>query len=630
MDNFSILTFAEAKQPDYKEKKGVGYYEYGHMNDYPEYLLELYKKSAKHQALIKGKVNYISGNGWRAGDVYGELFIKKANQVESLEDVTKKIVTDNELFGGFYLQVIWAMNGMISDIYHVDYSKVRTNKDNTQFWIKENWKDKYEEVKVYPAFNPNFPKGSQILFAKEYRAGISIYPLPSYFGGLNYIESDIEVSKHVLGNAQTGFTPSKLITLPNGEPNPEEKRIIERKFENKFTGSDGKKFLLSFVNDISRKPSIDDLGASDLTKEDFGHVDELIRTNIYVAHQITTPALFGISEPGKLGSRQEMRDGYEIFKNTYVNYKQRQVEAIINMIGSYRGVKEPMSIQAVDPIGIEFSSDIIAQNLTKDEIREMLGAQKLEPKTSSTSQDVIDSLNSLSPLVANKVLESMTPNEIRSIVGLVAQAEGADLPQQMSEDFIFEEFGESRENFTVLKRKERFNEYTDYELFASINQTKADILDLISKDKRITPEVIADTLKLDISVVDNSIEELIKDSSLNKGLEKGVTIHELTAPLSELTKIEPQTSSFLIRYTYEWKDIVPAGERNTAAHPSREFCKRLMTLDKVYSRSDIEQMSARLGYSVWDRKGGWWTMPDGEHSPSCRHTWVSNIVMRKK
>lgn len=630
MDNFSILTFAEAKQPDYKEKKGVGYYEYGHMNDYPEYLLELYKKSAKHQALIKGKVNYISGNGWRAGDAYGELFIKQANQVESLEDVTKKIVTDNELFGGFYLQVIWAMNGTISDIYHIDYSKVRTNKDNTQFWIKENWKDKYEEAKVYPAFNPNYPKGSQILFAKEYRAGMSIYPLPSYFGGLNYIESDIEVSKHVLGNAQTGFTPSKLITLPNGEPNPEEKRIIERKFENKFTGSDGKKFLLSFVNDISRKPSIDDLGASDLTKEDFGHVDELIRTNIYVSHQITTPALFGIAEAGKLGSRQEMRDGYEIFKNTYVNYKQRQIEGIINMIGSYKGVKEPMTIQSVDPIGIEFSSEIIAQNLTKDEIREMLGAQKLEPKTSSTSQDVIDSLNSLSPLVANKVLESMTPNEIRSIVGLVPQAEGADLPQQMSEQFIFEEFGEARDNFTVLKRKERFNEYTDYELFASINQTKADILDLISKDKRITPEVIADTLKLDLDVVNNSIEQLIKDGSLNKGLEKGVIIHELTAPLSELTKIEPQTASFLIRYTYEWKDIVPVSERNTAAHPSREFCKRLMALDKVYSRSDIETMSARLGYSVWDRKGGWWTMPDGEHSPSCRHTWISNIVMRKK
>jgi hypothetical protein len=584
MDNFSILTFAEARQPDYKEKKGIGYYEYGHMNDYPEYLLELYKKSAKHQALIKGKINYICGNGWKAGDVYGELFIRNANQVETLEEVTKKIVTDNELFGGFYLQVIWSMNGMISDIYHVDYSKVRTNKDNTEFWIKDNWKDRHEEVKVYPAFNPNFPKGSQILFVKEYRAGISIYPLPSYFGGLNYIESDIEVSKHVLGNAQTGFTPSKLITLPNGEPNPEEKRIIERKFENKFTGSDGKKFLLSFVNDSGRKPIIDDLGASDLTKEDFGHVDELIRTNIYVAHQITTPALFGIAEPGKLGSRQEMRDGYEIFKNTYINYKQRQIEAVINMIGSYRGVKEPMTLISVEPIGIEFGEQTIAAVAPKEWILEKLGIDMSQYQTQ---------------------------------------------PQQMSDEFIFEEFGEAASNFQVFKKKARFDEYTDYELFATINQTKADILDLISKDKRITPEVIADTLKIDIDVVNRNIEDLIKSGSLAQGTENGVLIHELTAPLKDLTKIEPETKSFMIRYSYEWKDIVPAGERNTAAHPSREFCKRLMSLDKFYSRSDIEQMSARLGYSVWDRKGKWWTMPDGTHSPSCRHEWKSLLVMRK-
>ena len=474
------------------------------------------------------------------------------------------------------------MNGMISDIYHVDYSKVRTNKDNTQFWIKENWKDKYEDVKIYPAFNPNFPKGSQILFVKEYRAGISIYPLPSYFGGLNYIESDIEVSKHVLGNAQTGFTPSKLITLPNGEPNPEEKRIIERKFENKFTGSDGKKFLLSFVNDSGRKPIIDDLGASDLTKEDFGHVDELIRTNIYVAHQITTPALFGIAEPGKLGTRQEMRDGYEIFKNTYINYKQRQIEAVINMIGSYRGVKEPMTLIAVEPIGIEFGEQTIAAVAPKEWILEKLGIDMSQYQ-----------------------------------------------PQQMSYEFIFEEFGEASENFQVFKKKARFDEYTDYELFATINQVKADILDLISKDKRITPEVIADTLKIDIDVVNRNIEDLIKSGSLAQGTENGVLIHELTAPLKDLTKIEPETKSFMIRYSYEWKDIVPAGERNTAAHPSREFCKRLMSLDKFYSRSDIEQMSARLGYSVWDRKGKWWTMPDGTHSPSCRHEWKSNLVMRK-
>jgi hypothetical protein len=54
-----------------------------------------------------------------------------------------------------------------------------------------------------------------------------------------------------------------------------------------------------------------------------------------------------------------------------------------------------------------------------------------------------------------------------------------------------------------------------------------------------------------------------------------------------------------------------------------------MSLDKLYSRSEIEQISARLGYSVFDRRGGWWTEPSGEHSPSCRHIWQSQIVVKK-
>jgi hypothetical protein len=40
---------------------------------------------------------------------------------------------------------------------------------------------------------------------------------------------------------------------------------------------------------------------------------------------------------------------------------------------------------------------------------------------------------------------------------------------------------------------------------------------------------------------------------------------------------------------------------------------------KIYSRSDIETMSARLGYSVWDRCGG----------DDCRHRWVSVVVTKK-
>ena len=54
-----------------------------------------------------------------------------------------------------------------------------------------------------------------------------------------------------------------------------------------------------------------------------------------------------------------------------------------------------------------------------------------------------------------------------------------------------------------------------------------------------------------------------------------------------------------------------------------------MQLDRLYSRAEIETISARLGYSVFDRRGGWWTKPNGQHSPSCRHIFYAQTVIKK-
>ena len=58
-ESIFILKFAEAKQPEYKEKKSVGYIEFGAENNYPDYLLSLYNKSAKHGAIVRNTVDAI-------------------------------------------------------------------------------------------------------------------------------------------------------------------------------------------------------------------------------------------------------------------------------------------------------------------------------------------------------------------------------------------------------------------------------------------------------------------------------------------------------------------------------------------------------------------------------------------
>jgi hypothetical protein len=554
------------------------------------------------------------------------------------------------------------MGEQIAELWHCDYTKIRTNKDNTQFWYKEDWKAtrNQEKAEIYNAFNPKNPVGVQILYIKEYRPGMNVYSLPGYFGALNYIESDVEVSKHVLGNAQTGFSASKLITLPNGEPSPDEKRAVSRQFDNMYTGADGKKYLLAFVNDATRKPIVDDLGASDLTKEDFGRVDELIQNNIFSGHQITSPDLFGIAVPGQLGNRQQMRDSYEIFNNTYIRYKQMQLEGVFNMLGQYAGVTEELMLQPTDPIGIDFSESIIKEVAPKEWILEKLGIDPTKYGMPIESEQPM----AASPLSVNEHIKGLKGREWQNMQRIirdfnkgkitreqassmlkggyalsdeeVATWLGAEDLEFSEQDFqVFFEFGEDRNNYEVLKSKTRFSDDADFEMFADVTQLQSNILDLIVKDKRITPEVIADTLKEDVGAVKRVIDLLIEKGFIKtsevkqgKGIDSNVIIErELTAPIGKIVEaIKPQTTQILIRYTYEWK----AGFNDSDLDTSRPFCKYLVTANKFYTRSDIEQMSARLGYSVWDRRGGWYTKPGtNTHSPSCRHEWRSNIVKRK-
>ena len=46
------------------------------------------------------------------------------------------------------------------------------------------------------------------------------------------------------------------------------------------------------------------------------------------------------------------------------------------------------------------------------------------------------------------------------------------------------------------------------------------------------------------------------------------------------------------------------------------LCVKLMELNRLYTRKDIEDISAQLGYSVWHRRGG----------EGCTHEWKTETV----
>jgi hypothetical protein len=655
--NTALMRFAEARQPEYRERKGSGYIEFGELNDYPDYLLDLFNKSAKHNAIVKGKVNYITGNGWKSDnpdDAAAQRFIDQPNAYESLAELTRKISLDIEIFGGAYLDIVWSVvGGSIASMSHIDYTKVRTSTDNTSFWYKsDGWRDRRGKIDTIPAFNPKQPEGRQILYIKEYRPGLDAYALPGYLGALNYIESDIEVSKHVLGNAQTGFNASKLITLPNGTPPVEEQRNLDRRFRDTFGGSDGKKFMISFVDNAGQKPIIEDLGASDLTKEDFGRVDTIIQQNIFAGHQITTPTLFGIQEPGQLGTRSQMRDAYEIFKNTYVNDKQQYLEGVFTRLLSYSGSSSELEIIPVEPIALELSEAAITSVAPREWILEKAGIDESKYITTPTptetgipaaqsSETVNDNLRSMSgrqwqqmtrivrEFSKGKITREQASMMLRSGYGLSDEEVNTMIgAEEQFDEYLslddtiaaFREYGEHRENFDIVQSSPL--------KFADI--TEADdvkILEILQRQPLTPPADIAKAIRRPLTDVEARIKKMVDMEVLATGRGGGL---RPTRPVSEIVD-EPSRTRFEIRYSYEWKSEVPTTQRNTEEHPSRPFCVKLMDLDRYWTRREIETLSQRLGYSVFDRGGGWWGQGAGKPaSPSCRHEWRSNVVIRKK
>jgi hypothetical protein len=659
-NNIITVKFAQAEQPRFEEKKGKGYIEFGINNNYPDYLIGLYNESPKHGAIIKSKTNYIFGQGWDGIE-------QKANtKGETWNQVTKKCILDDELFGGYYLQVIYNLLGEIKDVYHLEYHKVRINKEKNEFQVKNDWSDNKETPRIYPAFNIADPVASQILFVKQYNPKSDYYPLPNYYQGLNYIESDVQVSRHILGNAKDGFVATTLINLNGGEPAEEAKEAVERGIKKKFTGSEGDRVVIMFNKSKDNSAEILPLSSTMLTKEDFTNVNNLIQQEIFACHQVTSPSLFGIKTEGQLGGSTEIRDAYKIFANTYVNERQQAIEEVFNQLFDYVGIEGDYELIPVEPLSFEFSEGVMAANMTRDEIREKLGLASevvvnptLNPLTNPTEQPIAASNDSIKNLTGRQYQNVMrivrqftngkltkeqaalmlksgfafTDSDVNTFLGLDADpATFSSDDKEMELVEMFEKFSDDLSDYEVLSEKpaNTFNHFAENK---QLSQLEADILGYLNKDKRITSEVLSQVLKQDIKVIDATLKSLIDNKIIDvKEVKVGQdTIIERTRTSIKADVPKPSPLVLQIGYTYAWRSIVPSSERNTPAHPSRIFCVKMMELatTKLWSRARIEQMSVALGYSVFDRVGGFWNN-DGVIDTQCRHEWKALIIQKKK
>ena len=194
----------------------------------------------------------------------------------------------------------------------------------------------------------------------------------------------------------------------------------------------------------------------------------------------------------------------------------------------------------------------------------------------------------------------------------------------------FSQIGESKDGYDILEYKE-LRDHQYFKDVKELNELEANILSLIKKDGRTTPEAMAVVLKREVPVIEKALAKMeeagvFTTKTTSQGEDQ---ILVRTATDIDIRTPRPTITDIMLRYSYDWRQDISASERASGIANSRPFCVKMLELNRLYTRAEIELISERLGYSVFDRAGGWWTRENGEHSPKCRHTWYAVTVIKK-
>lgn len=607
-----LVKFDAHKPPIFEDVKGSEFVQYGYVargdkeakkwnNLYPDYLIYLYNRSAKNNAIINSKVKYIVGQGWTYDSV-GLSFNQKIEIktfIRELEqsNITKHLELDNRIFGGFACEIITSNDSSKITPSHIDFSKVRQfktvtdkegNKSELKYGYTSDWttkkpedNDDFETLYPFTWDKDDIDSNKRyIVYYKDYRPDSKEYPLPDYIGAVPYIESDYEISNFVLNNVKNGFSGGYLVQFNNGEPTDEQKASIDAQFNNAFTGTDNAgKVLKSFNDDKESGIEVTPLGANG-QDDRYINLNKQIQGEIFTGHNFN-PAIAGITDGnGFNNNSDEIRVASEMFQNTYVDTEQKVLEDFFNSVAGYNELPEKLSIIKLDVLSVQPTEQELAQILTMDERRERVGYSPLKSDFNSDKEFSFEEYFSKCGTDDSK-FEFLDQREIHALNIYDANKQA---------DQFKKEYFASKEGLALLGLLNKGN--TLPQIRESLNITTAELDELLSK------------------LID---EELINAN--NELTEKGTT--------------EAKQNEVFVVYKYAKRNDVKG---DSILDTTRDFCSNLVTQSKTksWTREDINALNNGQLPNVFLSRGGFYNNPEtGVTTPFCRHVWQQRLVRLK-
>jgi hypothetical protein len=378
---------------------------FGTDNLYPQMLNQMYYSSPLHGAIVDYKTNAVIGGGFNlttdklTPQEKLEMFTfeKKANLKHTVKAVTKQLIIHNRV----YFKLYFGEKKKLIKIENVSPDKVRVSRFGDMYYLCDDWSTNIDIKEIKP-YHITCKDECQLYSYEVQSVGQDHYSLPTYSSALNFAFLSGELSYFAKSNIQNSVFPSFAMMFPKRPQSEEEKHMIKETIDRLKGAANAGKAVAFFANSADQLPKIESLPTNGNDKL-FHEASALNTEQICFSHTID-PILMGIRTTGSLGNGSDIKQAYVIFEKNVVMELRQQVTTIFNEILTIARIPAEFTIN---------NFQIINETIVE-----------LEGESSKTN----DALNTLSPLVATKVLETMTINEIRALASL-GPVEGGDVTQ---------------------------------------------------------------------------------------------------------------------------------------------------------------------------------------------------------
>ena len=560
MNDLTVVNLSNYASPEIVESSNKEWVSFGSDNDYFSYLIQRYEGSPTNNAIINSISLMIYGRGLDAlnSSKKPEQYAQMISLLKT--DMVRKVSHDLKLLGQCAMQVIYSKDRKtIAQVEHIAVENLRAEKCNDKgeieaYYYSDNWakvRNVSNTVRI-PAFG--FSKENiEIVYVKPYRAGYKYYSSVDYAGCLEWAETEQLVSNFHLNNTMNSFSPNTLIQFNNGTPNAEERQMLENRIAEKFTGTSGAKFVLSFNDNPEAAATVDTLAISD-AHNTYNFVSEEATRKIMVGHRVTSPMLMGIGTQGtSLGSNaDELKTASLLFDNTVIQPFQTLLIDAFDAILAYNQISLKLYFKTLQPLQFK-------------DLENVMDSETMEEETGV------------------KLSQELREIDGKQAYETIEQAEAKALEQGCEGYHEHEEDG--RTWYMPCKSHENA-ELTEDET-DNVLGSLADTGVVMSSDYVYVDEIDADN---DLSnedwanyVIDDKKDTLSKVKSL-LGLKDEITSKKKGSSFSYL---DSKNGLYKIRYTYAIGSKKPSKTQ-------RSFCKNMMNMARagiVWTIEDIDRAS---------------------------------------